>query len=172
MLLMKCFLCKKGKRNTWYQELSFTFSWHCLLGFFYQRWRTKSTGLLRRFSGAEVSVFVKDLHHEWAVHLTQGVFTRYNVTGPDQETPLICDQWESPRESFLKSEWDWTKQTNRLFWFPLGVRFHLWLFCSVTLFLTSAVYSICLCVYVCEHACVCVYVYLHCLCQWSQLLKR
>lgn len=155
------------KRNTAWalrQEHSFTFFnlgivfWTVLSVLEDKRLRPFELALRSRGLCVSKSVNVWHLWPRGVIHLLWCYWS-------DRETPLICDQWES----LIKSELDWTNQTNRLFWFPqhVSVRFHLWSLCSVMLLLTSGVNSMCVGAFVQTCARVA-----FSLCQWTQLLKR
>ena len=67
-------------------------------------------------------------------HCDLGVLSlQYIFIGPDWETPLLCDQWESRRLKFPKFWVGLGKSNNRPFWIPQGgcVNLHLWPLCSV-----------------------------------------
>lgn len=138
---------------------------------FYQRWRTKTKGFSRWFSGAEVSVFLKRPSSWIGGIYDHGVlFCLYNVIGPDRETPQICDQWESQRLKLAKI---WTgvgKSNKQAVLISAGCQ------CEVPLVVSlqcHAVANIWCCRRVCVLVmCMCLPTLLFVLCQWAQLLKR
>lgn len=86
------------------------------------------------------------------------LFTRYNVIGPDRETPLICGQWECQRE--LLQIWTGLDKSNKQAVF-ISCRVSVWRctcgFSAVSrCFPTSGVNSTCACVLVYAHVSACI----------------